>query len=125
MPRIRSDLPQISFQRAKARRGPTRCWFTRSARGYIISCGGYSAGTAFAQELLRRGAVVRTTFNNTMVLMHDAWFSSNDYGFQFGVDVFDSNGQAIGVEGLGDRYWFSTLEDFLASSRWARIEGVN
>lgn len=55
------DLLTISkaptLERAMARKGPCRCWFTRDARAYLLGCNsGPAVAEPFANQILRKGS---------------------------------------------------------------------
>ena len=56
-----SDIIQLgqppSFSRASQKKGPCRCWFTRTASVRISGCSTMSVAQQFATELLRAGAI--------------------------------------------------------------------
>jgi hypothetical protein len=101
------NQPAPTFARAQQRKGPHRCWFTRSANGYSFACGGYSFGRAFAGSFLRRGARINTSPQGVKIRNYDAWLHRNDWGF--GED--------------GDIDWSSNIDEFLKSPRWATVWG--
>jgi hypothetical protein len=101
------NQPAPTFARAQQRKGPHRCWFTRSANGYSFACGGYSFGKAFAGSFLRRGARINTSPQGVKIYNNDAWLHRNDWGF--GKD--------------GDVDWSSNIDEFLKSPGWATVWG--
>ena len=72
------DKPEPTFDRAKSRRGPRRCWFTRTARVRAVVCNGHRFGVAFAKLFLREGASLTTTLPDVRV--------------SFGANVFAESG---------------------------------
>jgi RHS repeat-associated protein len=55
------DEPTATYERAKTKKGPKKCWFTRSAKTYGIMCYGKIFGDSFAGAYLRKGAWMKTT----------------------------------------------------------------
>ena len=55
------DEPAETYERAAARKGPRRCWFSRHATARAISCHGSTFGKRFAQVYLRSPARIYTS----------------------------------------------------------------
>ena len=111
--------PKPTFARAKAQKGPRRCWFTRKASGYMISCGSYEVGKEFARAYLRHGALVKATTPDVMTVSQWRPFFGYRWGFQ---NAEEKNGLITATTGTR---WEGGFEQFLQSSEWNNIYGRN
>jgi len=98
------DMPTPTFERAKDRKGPHRCWFTRSATGYSFACAGEAFARDFAGSFLRQGASIKTSPHGVTVYNRNRWFHQNTWRFE---NESPSN-----------------IDDFLKSTRWVTINGA-
>ena len=105
-----SDNSTNTYERAKRRKGPHRCWFTRGATGYAFACGGLSFGKAFAGAFLRKSASIKTTPQSVRIHLNDAWIHYNDWGFE-------------PVGGNGKVKWYSNFKQFLKAKEWVTTSG--
>jgi YD repeat-containing protein len=102
VPEIHSALPAATahtFEHARDRKGPPRCWFSRKAKAYFVGCNThYGVSDRFAASFLRKGAT--------------AW----------GTDVLvgvSSNGATF----AGEDTEYTKAGDFLGSSHWLPSNG--
>jgi len=69
---IKPNEPAPSYERARNKHGPHRCWFHRRAEGAFLGCMGETFSKAFAAAFLRYGSVIYTTDDNTELWVNDA-----------------------------------------------------
>jgi len=105
------NAPSPTFARASKQKGPHRCWFTRNASGFGLTCYGYGFGKEFAKTFLRQGANIKTTSRNTVLRAVKEPFFRNDWEF-----VREKRG--------GKRKeTYDNIDEILGSTGWANIFG--
>ena len=87
-----------SYDRAKEKKGPSRCWFTTNAKVYGVACKSELFANRFASEILRSGA--------------------NSYGTSHWLISLPSRYIYRGTS-------YSTKSSFLSMSEWLVYPGAN
>ena len=88
---LKYDMPP-SFERAKKRKGPARCWFSRKSKAIFAGCSSQKTAEPFAKHFLRKSAT--------------AWGTNQEVGFK------DNN---IFFEG---KYYPNRTHDWLSKGSW-------
>jgi RHS repeat-associated protein len=96
-------LPEPSYDRAKTKKGPQRCWHTHSATGFLLACQGQRAAKSFANQFLRVGAKFYSSDggNFTWNRAGSFWGDRNDWGF----------GASLGESSVN---WYRNIDQFLS-----------
>ena len=70
-----SQSIQPSYERAKAKKGPQRCWFSRDASVRFSACSTARLANNFARRALRKGAMAYGT-------KYTIWYKNNGIGYE-------------------------------------------
>jgi len=110
---LNPNLPAPSYRIAKMKAGPRRCWFTTKAKTYALACTGMSFANAFAKAFLRKGSWMKTSNDLT-----DLGFERKSSQWGFKKKTYDPRNS------VSERVYYN-LDDFLASTDFAKIDGQN
>jgi hypothetical protein len=84
------DNDTNTLDNAKAKKGPPRSWFTRTARVYLLGCNTEAATQAWAGLMLRPSAVAYMGYGATQTLYTNYNETTRIY-----TSGFDSNGNMV------------------------------
>lgn len=99
-----------SFERAKQKKGPVRCWFTREAKVIFSGCSSINAAQPFANQFLRKEA--------------SAWGTTKIIGT--GIDEKGNPIMASNIQYLNEEktlYKWLTQEPYWLSHVWKTVNG--
>jgi hypothetical protein len=96
------NFPNPTYDRAKTKKGPQRCWHTHSATGFLLACQGQKAAKSFANQFLRAGAKMYSSGNDfTWNRAGSFWGDRNDWGFGSTLEESSVN-------------WYRNIDQFLS-----------
>ncbi|MBX2850875.1 MAG: hypothetical protein KTR15_03915 [Phycisphaeraceae bacterium] len=103
-----ADITKLSkpatYKRAKEKKGPSRCWFTRGASVYSAACHSNAYAKEFADKLLRKGGHAYGT--DKLIIVKKA------------LETYSENG----VDAKG-RILYKKEDSFFAAPIWTSYEG--
>ena len=101
-----------TFERAKQRKGPIRCWFTRKAQARFSGCSSQEIARPFAEQILRKGAIsygtdrsIGTSSFNGILRLYYNYIQTGTY-----------------ADGSPIFYW-DKVSKYMTSPVWKKFEG--
>ena len=110
--------PAVTWERARAQRGPRRCWFSTIATGWGIMCGGQAFGRAFADTYLKSSGTITVPTDSLWIREDRDWWGLGNPDWGIGHELVAPRARWLVAPNNGPFVWHPNLDDLIHRSPW-------